>query len=135
MSAVGFTGTRNGLNPYQKTALYAELTALRKEGAEFHHGDCVGADADAADMASDLGYWVVVHPPTDDRLRAGMPADDERPALPYLERNRAIVDASSVLVACPDGSERVRSGTWSTVRYARAQGVQVVVIRVDGSTA
>ena len=46
---------------------------------------------------------------------------------PYLDRNRDIVDACEVLLATPDGPERLRSGTWSTVRYARKIGKPVEV--------
>jgi len=45
---------------------------------------------------------------------------------PYLSRNRAIVDETEMLIATPaEFTEQQRSGTWSTVRYARACGKKV----------
>lgn len=129
---VGFTGTREGITPAQDVALWQRLSELR--GTDFHHGDCKGADVAAAKMAREIGYRVIAHPPDSRRMRAFHRSDEIRPELPYLERNRNIVDAAGVLLACPDGPERLRSGTWSTVRYARRQGVTVVVILPDGST-
>ncbi len=53
---------------------------------------------------------------------------------PYLERNRDIVDASEVLIACPSTREEVmRSGTWATVRYARKKGMKITLIFRDGT--
>jgi predicted Rossmann fold nucleotide-binding protein DprA/Smf involved in DNA uptake len=39
-----------------------------------------------------------------------------------------------VLVACPreEHGEETRSGTWSTVRYARRVGRPVIVVRPSG---
>jgi hypothetical protein len=50
------------------------------------------------------------------------------PEREYLQRNRDIVDATDVLLAAPDGPERVRSGTWSTVRYAYRAGRGVLLV-------
>lgn len=135
MSSVGFTGTRHGLTLPQRYTLATELAyqlTINKRFA-FRHGDCVGADEDAAKEAKVLGYEVIAHPPTDGTLRAYFDSHQERAPLPYLERNHAIVDASAVLIACPDGPERQRSGTWATVRYARQTRCAVVVIMPDGS--
>jgi hypothetical protein len=85
----------------------------------FRHGDCVGADAQAHAMAKADGFRVVIHPPSDDSKRAFCQGDAVLAPPPYLVRNRRIVDASGVLVATPQGDEELRSGTWSTVRYAR----------------
>lgn len=41
------------------------------------------------------------------------------PRAPYLERNKHIVDNCEMMIACPKEPEHtVRSGTWSTIRYA-----------------
>lgn len=54
---------------------------------------------------------------------------------PPLERNRDVVDASDVLLACPGGmAEEQRSGTWATIRYARKAGKPVVIVWPDGTT-
>lgn len=50
-----------------------------------------------------------------------------------LKRNRIIVDRADVLVAIVSGPERVRSGTWSTVRYARESRAPHILFYPDGS--
>lgn len=112
---LGFTGTRNEPTDAQLDWLWREMAAYR----ELHHGACVGADYCAHQAASETGIPVIVHPPTNDRLRMRYdPAATWLPAKPYLVRNRDIVDATDELIAIPDGPERQQSGTWSTVRYA-----------------
>lgn len=132
---VGFTGTRQDTTPAQFRALCMWVTG--RSFAEFYHGCCVGADADAFDAFHEhaKGVRIVAHPPTNHSLvslTSKTFSDEVRPALPYLDRNRAIVDACDVLVACPKGPEEQRSGTWFTVRYARRQGKPVVIVWPDG---
>ncbi len=139
---VGFTGTRNGLTVAQMATLNFWLCSYPVLD-EFHHGDCIGADDDAAKMIENIARGedpgppikVVVHPPTDDSLRAFNTWYDEmREAKPYLERNRDIVNECDVLVACPgEATEQLRSGTWATVRAGRKAKKQIVVILPDGS--
>lgn len=95
---------------------------------DFHHGDCVGADAEAHEIALSRSYTVIVHPPIDDRLRAHCKAHDIREPKEYLARNRDIVDEVDFLVAAPNGEEKARSGTWYTIRYAMSEGVPVVIL-------
>ena len=48
---------------------------------------------------------------------------------PYLERNKEIVASSNLLIACPVGDkEELRSGTWSTVRFARKICTELVIV-------
>ena len=47
----------------------------------------------------------------------------------YLDRNKDIVNNCDLLIAAPkENTEVLRSGTWSTVRYAKQLGVTVVII-------
>ena len=118
---------RHGVTPAARAAFD---TALQEMGVEvLHHGDCVGADATAHIVALEQGLHIVVHPPTHDIHRAwclGPPATTTTlPPLAYITRNRKIVDAVALLVVLPHGYEQeVRSGTWSTYRYARGIGKQ-----------
>lgn len=142
MTAVGFTGTRKGLTNPQVITLGAVLSRLlprlcpprqtREQTIEFHDGDCTGADAQAAAIAALLGYTIITHPPTASGLRAYHPAHETRPAKPYLERDRAIVNTTAVLIGCPDGPARPHSGTWYTINYARELFCPTVVIMPDG---
>ena len=117
---IGFTGTQEGMSEKQRSSLRQVLAGFFADGARvFRHGDCVGADAQAHAIAKAIGFRVVIHPPSDDSKRAFCQGDVVLTPRPYLLRNRHIVDASGVLIATPKGDEELRSGTWSTVRYAR----------------
>lgn len=132
MTAIGFTGTQRGMTEAQWAALWPLL--LARAPGEFHEGDCVGADAQAAGMAREAGFRVVAHPPLVESKRAFFPADEWRSAAPYLERNHNIVDACEVLLATPgEFSEQLRSGTWATIRYARRVGRPLWVVLPDGT--
>ena len=122
----GFTGTQKGLTPPQRDALEVELLRF----SVLHHGDCIGADAQAHRIAKGLGIWTVSHPPTDDRKRAFCDADEERAPLPHLERNRQIVDEGEVLISCPRLEEKrqPRSGTWE-IYWVRPNQLAAVVIK------
>lgn len=134
------------MSPYQLRQLTGVLERLLVEPVEgdseelfpefvpaaqptLHHGDCIGADAQAHDAARALGYHIVLHPPTNPSRRAYCSADEEAPPLEYLARNKRIVESSELLIAGPSGPERVRSGTWSTVRYARSLHLSVIILQ------
>ncbi len=69
---LGVTGTRSGMNLRQFSVLSDILTRVIKAEplSEFHHGDCVGVDVQAAIMAKELGFVVVCHPPIIDVVQA-----------------------------------------------------------------
>lgn len=99
---------------------------------QLHHGDCIGADEEAAMEASDSDWVVIAHPPTDESRRAfSVYTEFFRDPKPFLDRNKDIVDECDLLIAAPKGPETQRSGTWSTVRYARRIGKPVIIL--DGS--
>lgn len=127
---VGFTGSRNGMTPLQ-------LTALRKEmpiRGWLHHGDCVGSDKQAHGIARDIGLLIAGHPALILNLRAWCKCDVLHPPKDYLVRNHDIVDATLTLIATPDTmQEQARSGTWSTIRYARKLLRPVTIIFRNGS--
>ncbi len=149
--AIGFTGTRKGLTPKQRATLREELAetliSAHKLSSKIMpllvHGGCVGADDEADDLANELGIRRNIYPATAqfsdpdchfrimDRKNSSwkfMPPD-----LP-LARNQHIVDNSGVLIACPNTRfEQIRSGTWSTVRYAKRIERSVIIIFPDGS--
>ena len=50
-----------------------------------------------------------------------------------LNRNKNIVDASNLIFAFPFDKEIIRSGTWSTIRYAKKINKPLIIIRKDGS--
>ena len=117
---IGFTGTQKGLSPSQGKQVINILSLYIEKGAEFHHGDCIGADAQAHEIARRLGYKIVIHPPDDPRKRAWCEGDEWKEEKPYLVRNENIVLNCTFLIACPkENQEVLRSGTWATIRKAK----------------
>lgn len=138
---VGFTGTRDGLSPEQITKLRMLLNRNYVTGEpdynQFNHGSCWKGDDQAGWLAHLAGYWVVVHPPTDPKLRAYSYCDDIRPEYPYLVRDRHIVDRSHLMISCPNlmsgGVLRTRgSGTGYTTYYAIGRNRSGSIIWRDG---
>jgi hypothetical protein len=140
---VGFTGTRHGMTRAQaKSLAWLLYMGLQQRSFSFHHGDCVGADVQAASIAHAFDGNIVSHPPSDPKLRAYFPLTDlSMDPAPYLVRNRAIVNSSEWLIATPYTYDQAeRSGTWSTVRYARDKRAKtrgwptrITIIWPDGS--
>jgi hypothetical protein len=131
MLRIGFTGTRQGMTAGQERVLRSLLTS--HTGAVLHHGDCIGADAQAHDVAVSLGLDVVIHPPLVETQRAWKKALHVRKPRPYLERNKDIVRETEMVIATPaEAFEQLRSGTWSTVRFARKQGRAIWIIQPEG---
>ncbi|WP_339764989.1 hypothetical protein [uncultured Sulfitobacter sp.] len=122
----GVTGSRYP-RP-DRSALRLRALLLEWGVTELHHGDCTGWDEQAFEVALDLGLKTVAHPPTSDSFRAFTASDVILPTAPYLARNKDIVMAVERMIAAPDGPERQRSGTWSTVRFAKSQGVRGLVL-------
>lgn len=127
---IGFTGTREGMSKVQAD----KVALLIAQAAEWHHGQCIGADAQTHAVALDLMTPIVLHPPDNTALMADCPgAYATRAPRPYLDRNRDIVDETDEMVAAVAGPEVHRSGTWSTIRYAKGRGRRVTTIWPDGS--
>lgn len=131
---VACTGTSRGLTMGQQFQAIALLTALYKQGfRKFRHGDCIGADAQFARIAKDAGFYLIAHPghpknkPDETKYRAFTDFNDEiMPVKEFLTRDKDMVDGSIFLLAGPYQDYEVnRSGTWTTVRYAQAEGVAV----------
>lgn len=132
---VGFTGTKNGMTDGQKFELVEYLRYLKAQGyTHFHHGDCIGADAQAAGLAKQVGFILICHPghpkdKADTKYRAFTKFNDEvLEAKPFIKRDHDIVDSAEKMIATPAGAEQVRSGTWTTVRYAKKQGKDIRII-------
>ena len=133
---IGFTGTQKGVTIYQKTNLIIALSNNKIENfhrVEFHHGDCIGADEEACGIAIQCGFFIIVHPPINERKRAFTEYDIMLPAKGYIARNHDIVNDTDILYACPDGPEKVRSGTWATIRYALKKKKKVVIFHHEES--
>lgn len=120
---IGFTGTERGMTPFQRDWLFSVLDAYSFEPGErwFLMGDCIGADIEAAEIAKNLGFMIWVFPPNNPSRRARYAFPDYmEPEYPHLVRNHHIVEKCDLLLAAPaENYEVLRSGVWSTVRYAK----------------
>lgn len=141
-TAVGSTGTRRGMTTCQANDLRCLLRGIKtlaganNHTVEFHHGDCNGSDEEAHDIACELGYWIHVHPPTQNRHRAHCIGDCNSAPNDYLLRNRDIVRASHIMIATPYTAEKPSSprgqGTWWTIECARKYKDKELIIIPPG---
>lgn len=132
MRDLAFTGTRHGMTACQRRVF--EWLFIEQQPSRFHHGDCIGADVEAHDVAMMYNVAVILHPPQDESKRAYcLNALEDREPLPYLDRNHQIVDESELLIATPQTfNEVLRSGTWSTIRYAEKTSTPFIIIYPNG---
>jgi len=124
---LGMTGSRNGFSLKAREKLHEILA--ENNVVEVHHGDCVGSDTQFHNEI--LKYpeiKIVIHPPNVDTLRGFNKSEYIKQCKPYLDRNKDIVNDCDILVAFPVSPETLRSGTWSTIRYAKKIGKKVVII-------
>ena len=125
---IAVTGTRSGMTAYQAELLQSML-GLCGPGHDFHHGDCVGADVEAAEAARSAGMYIICHPPIKDDLRAFHASDEFRTPQSYFARNRALVDECDLLIVLPfQMSHQSSGGTWYTHDYAVRRGKNVTII-------
>lgn len=130
---IGFTGTQYGMSHEQYNVLLSLIKGLRP--TEVHHGMCIGADHQFHEMIRDWDFTCVIngHPPIKKNKYSPDKVNFKYPEKDYLDRNKDIVNASSVLFATPNTEKMVqRSGTWSTVRYAQKLGRRIFVILPSG---
>lgn len=147
----GFTGSRYGMTPEQRTAVRETLLYQKDTITETHYGDCEGADKELLllMMELNLGGQFHAHPATMnpgwDRMWRAHTANlfpelhiIEHDPLPPMDRNIVIVQAVDLLCGTPATPIPVqRSGTWATIRHAReyaktVQGYEVLVWGPDG---
>ena len=134
---VGFTGTQRGPSGDQLLA-FRKLLGMIKPISGLHHGDCIGWDAAAHEVFDIKDKFIAIHPPINPSKRANCVCKNANKMMfspkEYLDRNHGIVDATDILIACPseEDGEALRSGTWSTVRYARKNKSPIIVVRPSG---
>jgi hypothetical protein len=123
------------MNSRQLGNLRAEF--MRLAPTLLAHGACRGADDEADGLAAEMGIHRVAYPSTastrvyDNYLQArvGSQITIVLPPQPPLVRDKIIVDIAEILIAAPKSmTEILRSGTWTTVRYARRQKKQIIML-------
>jgi hypothetical protein len=138
---LGSTGTRGELTGPQLIVasgymanFFLEHTLSNSLGLpEFHHGLCIGSDATLHDIARELGYFIVGHPPIDQSRMADKTCDRLMPPLTHIKRNHVIVDTVDAMMGTPATEHEVlRSGTWSTIRYSMKTRKRILIIKPDG---
>jgi len=128
---IGITGARKGITSEQAEKFQYLFNLFH--GYELHHGDCIGADSEAHDIAVSMGSDIVIYPPAAPDLRAFKKSKFMRKEEGYLKRDRNIVDNTQILIALPEFAyESFRSGTWYTVRYGVTQHKPVVIVTPTG---
>ncbi len=139
---VGFTGTRDGMTLEQKFAFCEVINNISPAMTEFRHGDCIGCDEEAhkviqkARLSNNEMLTTCIHPPINETYRAWCHGAMVKVGHPkeYLDRNHDIVDASEFMIACPgEMDEKLRSGTWATIRYSKKTNTDICIIFPDGS--
>lgn len=133
IKTVSFTGTQEGMTKMQKACFRELIRAIKPE--RFIHGDCIGADEQAHRIVREElpDCFIGTRPCTIKNKRAFTDAEQLAEPEPPLDRNKKIVDDGEMLVGTPKGKEELRSGTWSTIRYARKKGRPIVIIDRDGN--
>jgi hypothetical protein len=131
---LGFTGTKYGLSHKQMAGVINFLTYHRFN--VLHHGCCIGADYQVALIAKGLDFTVIGHPPINEKFMMGeMYLNDvTRKPKTYLERDLNIITESAYLLATPKTMKKVpRSGTWTTIEYAKSAKLPYTIIYPDGT--
>ncbi len=102
---------------------------------EVHHGDCLGADDEFHDIVEEITKaCIFVHPPRNSSNRAWRLGSYVFKTQPYLVRNDAIIASADLMLAVPFGfEERLRSGTWATIRHTRKAKKPLIIVWPDGS--
>jgi hypothetical protein len=142
---LSFTGTSRGMTEAQKVTvrrLLGELVPL-----EVHHGDCVGADTECAELATALTPRprIVAHPgkkanSDEDTPLSNAPSNDVVLApKTHFARNRELADLlvgpQDLLLATPFDPRPVALGGVSyTITYALKRAKRVVIVWPDGRT-
>jgi len=138
---VGFTGTQKGVTALQKKRVASLLQALVPNAVV--HGGCIGADSDFSLI------WSKFHKQHDyqyDFFQCVFPSNIKStqgeiygqfilyPEKPPLVRNKIIVDKSDIIIAAPrQEREIIRSGTWSTIGYARKKEKPIYIVFSSGT--
>lgn len=131
---IGFTGTRHGMSERQRAEF--EKLIIKYRPTEFRHGDCIGADDQAATMvyrlAAEINFTceIVGHAPVDEAHRAfNKYTYVWRAPKRHFARNRDIVAESEILIAAPiTDVPQMFGGTWYTIGQGKKKGMKIHIL-------
>ena len=130
---VGITGTRaienvDAIRLKRLTSVLQRYNTLYKGNLLIVHGGAHGVDKYVHNFCIDENISVKVRPAYKECNFSGVYLQ-ETPE-PPLKRNKIIVNECNILLAVPNNpeEEELRSGTWSTIRYAEKQNQKVIKI-------
>lgn len=135
---IGFSGTRMGMTKVQKKSF---LDIITGDGdlypTTFIHGGAEGSDEQAHDIVeTNFENCCIEIYPTYHRARYWEENTQYKivhPPKPPLVRNEIIAQRCELLIAISaTEGEVLRSGTWSTVRYARKHKKKIFIIYPSG---
>lgn len=142
---VGFTGSQHLITDQQIMEVERLVWEIRPK--EVRHGDSIKSDAvfHMISMCCPYVQKIHLHIPENESKRAFCDSIPPRiirdnlelvvwPAKPYLDRNKDIVKGSKIMIATPkEHEEQLRSGTWSTIRYAIKTKIRLIIVYPNGS--
>jgi hypothetical protein len=137
LQVLSFTGIADGLTMPQRRIITNQLIRYDPAQHAFAVGGAPGVDIEVALQGLHLGFHVHAvlpsapyHPEgavactTHEVVAPGRNASES-----YMKRNSRLAEICYCMVAFPaTNTERLRSGTWSTVRRARTLGRPVRII-------
>lgn len=128
---IAFTGTRKGMTA--KQLLLVQDMINRFEG-EVYHGGCLGADREFH-LLCEHKFKITIHPGDVFQKNHYKNWPNLEEIQPYLDRNKTMVDkADLVFAASGTEQEELRSGTWSTIRYAIKTKKPVLIFYPNGTS-
>jgi hypothetical protein len=128
---IGITGTRKCITQEQQKSLHDLLESFIPY--EMHHGDCIGADAQAHSVAILHEQKTVLHKPINTSLVANCLGDEERLPLEYHARDRQIVIETDILIALPlTEPMQTRGGTYYTFSFSEKMKKPSIIIWPNG---
>jgi hypothetical protein len=133
---LGFAGTQAGMTAAQRGAVFDYVESILHDVMWAIHGGCVGADEQFHLICEVFGIGIEVYPSNLPGKQSRVIGEVMHRPMNPLRRNGIIARECTHLIAAPkEFVERVRSGTWTTVRYGRKAGRSIVMVYPDGRIA
>lgn len=130
-ASIGFAGTHMPLTLDQRRSILSIFRAALSTVplVQFHHCDRAGAEAEAHEIAMDVGLHVVTHPHSKALYSAGTVGHENRPAWPSLRATEDMVNESHLILTAPRIPGDVIN--WAAVSFAKAKRKAHICIAPD----